>query len=386
MQDFFRKALIRSLVLMLVSGLVAYVCVKQSHLQDSLLTAQGGGTGWEYSSWASSTDARTTVRQRSEHSKFSFDFFLSGAPEHFVSSGITFKDKQGQVRLVDLSRYKTISFVARCSPANTLVVNIPTYVKSVTKKENFLSYRTLYAYFSCGETPSRIELDLDRLSTGTWWFDMFKVDLSLNEYKLDGVPKIEFGATFRSPTGVNSHAEIDEVMLNGRDYRYLYGLAAYLVAVVVGYAIWFFLAHTRALREHLRTKMQRDMPLVAYQQLSIQPHRDKEKSAILRVMATRYADPDLDLETLVLETGANRNKVNDILKAELGYTFSTYLNKLRLTEAARLLSDMESATIAEIAYSVGYKNIPYFNRLFKEEYNCTPKAFREVVKQAELAQ
>ena len=75
--------------------------------------------------------------------------------------------------------------------------------------------------------------------------------------------------------------------------------------------------------------------------------------------------------------------MNYILKTELGFTFSGYLNKLRLTEAARLLAEKDSATVAEIAYSVGYSNVSYFNKLFKEEYGCTPKAFRSFATQQE---
>ena len=96
----------------------------------------------------------------------------------------------------------------------------------------------------------------------------------------------------------------------------------------------------------------------------------------MQFIATRYADAELDLERVVEETGINRNKINDVLKTELGFTFSGYLNKLRLTEAARLLAEKDTATVAEIAYSVGYGNVSYFNKLFKEEYGCTPKAFR----------
>jgi AraC-like DNA-binding protein len=78
------------------------------------------------------------------------------------------------------------------------------------------------------------------------------------------------------------------------------------------------------------------------------------------------------------EVGVTRGKINDVLKNEFGFTFSGYLNKLRLTEAARLLAEKDSATVAEIAYSVGYGNVSYFNKLFKEEYGSTPKAFRAV--------
>jgi len=34
--------------------------------------------------------------------------------------------------------------------------------------------------------------------------------------------------------------------------------------------------------------------------------------------------------------------------------------------------------VAEIAYAVGYRNVSYFNKLFKEEYGCTPKTFRKL--------
>jgi AraC-like DNA-binding protein len=143
---------------------------------------------------------------------------------------------------------------------------------------------------------------------------------------------------------------------------------------------WFAKQYALALANDLRARMQKDLPLVAYQQLALEPHREKEKSAILRLLATRYADSELDLDTLVSETGVNRNKVNDILKAEMGYTFTGYLNKLRLTEASRLLVENDRAGIAEIAYSVGYRNSSYFIKLFKEEYQCTPKAFRDACK------
>jgi len=59
-------------------------------------------------------------------------------------------------------------------------------------------------------------------------------------------------------------------------------------------------------------------------------------------------------------------------------TFTAYVKKLRLTEAARLLSENPGATVSEVAYSVGYGNVLYFNKLFKEEYGCTPKVFKGV--------
>jgi AraC-like DNA-binding protein len=87
------------------------------------------------------------------------------------------------------------------------------------------------------------------------------------------------------------------------------------------------------------------------------------------------------MDTVAARIGADRERINEILKMELGMTFTGYVNKLRLTEAARLLTDSSNRPIAEIAYSVGYANASYFNKLFKEEYGCTPKAFRSLATQ-----
>ena len=90
---------------------------------------------------------------------------------------------------------------------------------------------------------------------------------------------------------------------------------------------------------------------MAYKKLSIEPQKVKEKGSLLHYMATEYANPELSLEMAAAHLGINRSKINDILKEELSLTFSTYLNKLRLTEAARLLSENEEAN----------KNNAYFN-------------------------
>jgi YesN/AraC family two-component response regulator len=169
--------------------------------------------------------------------------------------------------------------------------------------------------------------------------------------------------------------------LHGRDYRYLAALALIILGGWVAFGAWFFLSYSRALLASVDSKMKVNLPLEAYRQLSLEPYKDKEKASIFRYIASSYTDPKLDLETVVEGTGANRYKINEVLKSELGMTFTGYLNKLRLTEASRLLTEKSTAAVSEIAYSVGYANVPYFNKLFKEEFGCTPKSFRALSSQ-----
>jgi AraC-like DNA-binding protein len=192
-----------------------------------------------------------------------------------------------------------------------------------------------------------------------------------------------FGVSQRSPREVDSHVEISELTLHGRDYRYIAALAVILVTGCGAFGIWFFRAHSRALVTSLDSHLQNDLPFVAYRQLTLEPFKDKEKAAILQFIATNFTNPELDMDVVAARIGANREKISEILKTELDMTFNRYVNKLRLTEAARLLKEKTGEPIAEIAYSIGYANVSYFNKLFKEEYGCTPKAFRTLATKPE---
>jgi len=378
MQEFYNRALISLLCLILASGLVGYLCVQNTFLQMPLLPMDKSGLPWQ-------SDVQTDryqggnsqVALTDDKFNLNFNFTLARQAQYpFIGVNMLFTSPTPGPVLVDLSAFDKIVFNTKCSSANILSFTLLTFDEQVSKLGDFLSYRAPSTFFSCTPTWSTIELDLTRLETEQWWFTMFKVDLSRKEYRRDKVAKLSFGSSFQSPLEVESNVQLSGITLLGHNWMYLYLLGAFLILTWGSYALWFFRRHTQVLVDELRDKIQRDRPLVAYQQLSVEPLRDKDRSAILHFMATRYANADLSLESMATEIGVSRTKINDILKSELGFTFTGYLNKLRLTEAARLLAQEEDANIAEIAYSVGYKNVSYFNKLFKEEYSCTPKTFK----------
>jgi AraC-like DNA-binding protein len=298
-----------------------------------------------------------------------------------VSADVLLEDRQGKAAPVDLSRYTTVTFVARCAPANSLLFSVPLFAPGLSKPGEFYTYPSPLTYFSCSEAGTPVSLDLTRLTIPPWWFDMMKVDPSRQAYTLDQVAKFVFGISPQSPHEVASHVEISELTLHGRDYRYLVALAVILVTGCGAFAVWFLRAHVRAHVAGVDSQLKNDMHFVAYRQLTLEPFKDKEKAAILQFIATHYMAPELDMGTVAARIGADREKINEILKTELGMTFTGYVNKLRLTEAARLLTDKVGMPIADVAFSVGYANVSYFNKLFKEEYDCTPKAFRSLATQ-----
>jgi AraC-like DNA-binding protein len=380
MQNFYKKALTALSLLLAMDGLVASFCVYRSYPSAPLLPMRAAGLAWRAAGTTDVPDGgASTIRISESDRKLVYDFNISDAWRYpYASADVVFVNEQGRPAVADLSRYTRLSFVAKCQPRNWLKLMLLTFEPGLSKPGKLLTYPTPETHFSCNQKGVKVEVDLTRLSIPQWWLSHLELDLTHQEYQLDKVAKIAFANSWQSPHQLDSHVEISDLVLSGRDYCYLAYLALYLVVSTAGYVVWFFLRHTKALVADLNVQLKKDLPLVAYRQLTLEPHREKEKSAVLRFIATSYTNSDLDLDTVVRETGANRNKVNEVLKAELGLTFSSYLNKLRLTEAARLLLERDTATIAEIAYSVGYSNVSYFNRLFKDEYGCTPKSFRSL--------
>ena len=389
MHAFHRKALLACLALLVASLVLGVGGYRRSFLEVALLTGAGDwhGHGHGQSAWRirpgvdASAGGASSVQVLDDGRRLHLAFNVaSGTAYPFAEADLFFLGQDGEPVHADLTRYASVSFVATCAPGNTLSLVAPTFEEGLSRRGDLVSYRSPSSFFSCSEQGNRIELDLTRMETPQWWFAHSGLPLSRQSYRLDQVPKLAIGSTFQSPRDVPLVVDVSALTLHGRDLRWVVVPGVALVLAWAGFGLWFFRAHARALRADLHEKLQKDLPIVACQQLSLEvalePRRDREKVAILQTLATRYADADLDLEAVVQAAGVNRNKVNEILKAELGFTFTGYLNKLRLAEAARLLAEKGAATVSEIAYTVGYNNVSYFNKLFKEEYGCTPKAFR----------
>jgi len=68
--------------------------------------------------------------------------------------------------------------------------------------------------------------------------------------------------------------------------------------------------------------------------------------------------------------------LSDLLKQETGKTAIELIHISLISEAKNLLRS-EDQTISEIAYSLGFENLPYFSRLFKREVGISPGQYKK---------
>ena len=81
------------------------------------------------------------------------------------------------------------------------------------------------------------------------------------------------------------------------------------------------------------------------------------------------------LESTAHHFGFHPNYLSSIFKKLTGKRFIDYLHQIRLQEACNLLKST-NISIDQIASMVGYSNISFFYRLFKNKYGITPAKYR----------
>lgn len=386
MLTFYRNLLAAFIATLILTALIVYAGVVKSNLNASLFPGRDPELLWAAATEPPAPIGKTQLSVRSDIGTVEYDFFLDSAqPFPYAHYTIAFVDAVQPYRLVDLTKYSSLSFKILCDPKNVLLLVLFSFDDKVTDINNASTRRVSSTAFSCDSNWSTVTIRFDKLDTPYWWLGRYGFKHSDNGYQLNKTMGFAWVNSLQSPLDTASHVKLTDVKLLGTDPRYIYAAVGLSLGVWVIFCVQLLRRYVRVLTADIREKVKQDQPLMAYKKLSIEPQKDKEKSAVLRYMATEYANPELSLEMAATALGVNRTKINDILKEELGLTFSTYLNKLRLTEAARLLSENEEANVSEIAYSVGYNNVSYFNKLFKTEYGCVPKTFKVLYPQKDLS-
>ena len=110
---------------------------------------------------------------------------------------------------------------------------------------------------------------------------------------------------------------------------------------------------------------------------------DELLQRINRVMENtdRIFSPDFSMATLCREVGSNTKYVSMVINATYNKDFKTLLNERRVREAARQLSapgPHNSATILQLALSLGYSSSTSFIIAFKKVMGMTPTVYRRL--------
>jgi sigma-B regulation protein RsbU (phosphoserine phosphatase) len=89
----------------------------------------------------------------------------------------------------------------------------------------------------------------------------------------------------------------------------------------------------------------------------------------------------LMVEDVARKMSISPSHFKKIFKRDMGYTFTNYLNMLRIQKAKELLVKSK-LSITEIAYNIGYNDSNYFSTVFKSIEGMSPREYRKKIETA----
>jgi len=85
---------------------------------------------------------------------------------------------------------------------------------------------------------------------------------------------------------------------------------------------------------------------------------------------------DLRLKTIAPIFGYNSSYLGKLFSELVGVNFNTYIDSVRIEQSKKLLLEQD-LKVYEIAEQVGYSNVDYFHKKFKDHVNQTPVEYRK---------
>ena len=95
---------------------------------------------------------------------------------------------------------------------------------------------------------------------------------------------------------------------------------------------------------------------------------------VLQLLEKKHSDPDFSVGQMQEVLGMSKTQLHRKIKVLTGETPGKLLRNFRLKRAAQLLKQ-QADNVTQIAYSVGFNNLSYFAKCFKELYGVSPSSY-----------
>ncbi len=281
-----------------------------------------------------------------------FDYYYAGVMFLLPENGQIDLTKYSHVRLnfTSLRSSSTRFFLLTDEPDHSIAQD-PT------------TWRHLRHVIPIKQREENYSLALEQFHTPQWWFETYNTSeplLRQNPFvKVRGF-KMESGEG--EPIGVQENICIKNIEFYTP-----------VPAIVRSIQSMLFVLATLLLL--FRFGIMKRVQLGKYKPVVLGNLFDEELDSITDYLGEHYSESELSLNSVSESCAMHPEKISALIRQGYGQTFKQYLNRLRLTEAQRLLRSTDRQ-ISEIAFAVGYSSVSHFNRVFKQFFTCTPREYR----------
>ncbi|MES2276169.1 MAG: two-component regulator propeller domain-containing protein [Bacteroidota bacterium] len=126
-------------------------------------------------------------------------------------------------------------------------------------------------------------------------------------------------------------------------------------------------------RKKLRDRYRKEISLQP-QNVAITSPDEKFLVKVMAFIEANMSETTLSVEELGKEVGMSRVTLYRKIKALTNQTAIEFIRGIRIKRAAQLL-EQNKFNVSEVAYMVGFVDVDYFRKCFKEQYGYTPKEY-----------
>lgn len=129
-----------------------------------------------------------------------------------------------------------------------------------------------------------------------------------------------------------------------------------------------------ATRRLLKEKYTREYILEPRPVDAASSQEDRFLARLVSIVEDNISDPEFGTTKISREIGVSRTQLYRKISALTEMTIKEFIRNIRLKRAAQMIRQND-ANISEVAYAVGFQQVAYFRKCFKEMYGMTPSEY-----------
>ena len=162
-----------------------------------------------------------------------------------------------------------------------------------------------------------------------------------------------------------------------------------LVLLAIGIFVWFKIRRQNDIRERFETQIKTLETIVEESErqkqagnvnsITLRSSNDisahkKFLNRTIEIVEAHLTDSNFNVEAFANEIFMSKSQLYRKLKKITGFSTTEFIRMVRLKKAAQMLKN-EQGSVSEIAFRVGFDNVGYFSKCFKELFGIPPSQY-----------
>jgi AraC-like DNA-binding protein len=281
----------------------------------------------------------------------------------FVRPYIGLSILPAHTQYLDISGYNQVKVIAKGQNLVNMNLHIVTDDKRIKEYHNKIYCSSS---FEISNERNVFFLSKKKFKIPDWWYD-------INNYSPSDTLQPDWKKVLEINFATGLTPEVDKIReLSIYSVLFIRDNTRAIIYMLLNLAI---LALLLFVIEYMRYAVLKDnyKVTIRYKPVEVAIKSDNQNSYFDYINAN-FQNPELSLEEISANTGISHRKISEGVATHFQCNVKTYINKIRINEAQRLLKETE-LNVSEIAFKVGFSSPSNFNRVFKAITGENPTEF-----------